>query len=108
MRNMLAFFAALLLTVAGAGWYLGWYTVRSTPAANGQRSVTVDINTVKVGEDLRAAGEKIQQRLAERSQKPAEPVKESKAGPKPWFELPEVTVPSPDEPAPDARPIPPE
>ena len=69
MRNMLAFFAAMLLTIAGAGWYLGWYTVRSTPAPEGQRSVTVDINTVKIARDLRAAEERLQQELAERSRK---------------------------------------
>jgi hypothetical protein len=69
MRNMLAFFAAMLVTVAGAGWYLGWYTVRSTPAPDGQSSVTVDINTVKIARDLRAAEERVQQELAERSKK---------------------------------------
>lgn len=87
MRNMLAFFAALLLTVAGAGWYLGWYTVRSTPAPTGQRSVTFDINTAKIGDDVRAAGQKVQQRLAEKSQKKEEAAKERKpAGPEgTWF-----------------------
>jgi apolipoprotein N-acyltransferase len=80
MRNMLAFFAAMLLTVAGAGWYLGWYTVRTAPAPDGQRSVTVDINTMKIGQDLRAAEERIQKELAERSRKnKAEAAKEKPA-----------------------------
>jgi hypothetical protein len=92
MRNMLAFFAALLLSVAGVGWYLGWYTIHSTPAPDGQRSVTVDINTVKIARDLRAAEERIQQELTERSQKrQADAAREKpKAETVPWFKLPEV------------------
>jgi hypothetical protein len=105
MRNMLAFFAALLLTVAGVGWYLGWYSVHSAPAGNGQRSVTVDINTVKIGQDLRAAEERIQQELAERSQKnKAEAAKEKpKEAPKAVKVIPGTTITLPELPA-DATP----
>lgn len=72
MRNLLAFLAAMTLTVAGIGWYLDWYRIRTTPADSGQKSVTVDINTKKIGEDLREAEKKIQQRLAERVNAEAE------------------------------------
>src|ERR1700730_16232337 len=34
MRNILALLAAGALVVAGLGWYLGWYHVKSTPSAD--------------------------------------------------------------------------
>lgn len=71
MRNMLAFFAAMLLTLAGVGWYLDWYNIRSSPAPAGHRSVTVDINTRKISEDLLKAEQKIQERLAEKAKSDA-------------------------------------
>lgn len=62
MRNMLALFAAALLTVVGVGWYLDWYKVRSQPASvPGQHRVNIDINTNKIGEDLEKGEQKIQQ-----------------------------------------------
>jgi hypothetical protein len=67
MRNLLAFLAAAVLTLAGVGWYLDWYHIRSTPIDGGQKSVTVDINTKKITEDLIRAEQKIQQRLAEKA-----------------------------------------
>jgi hypothetical protein len=63
MRNLLAFFAAMTITLLVVGYYLNWYTVRTTPAPSGQRSVTVDINTKKIGEDLIKAEQNIEQRL---------------------------------------------
>ncbi len=49
MRNMLAFLAAMTLAFVCTGWYLDWFSFRSTPAPSGQRSVTIDINTKKMG-----------------------------------------------------------
>jgi predicted small secreted protein len=63
MRNLLAFLAAVCLTVAGSGWYLGWYTVESAPAPQGKRSVNIEINTVKIGEDIKRGSEKLQDLL---------------------------------------------
>jgi hypothetical protein len=64
MRNMLALFAAVLLTVVGLGWYLDWYKVRSQPASvPGQHSLNIDINTNKIGTDLQKGEQKIQQML---------------------------------------------
>lgn len=60
MRNMLAFLAAVTLTFLGAGWYLDWFKVRSTPAPAGKRSLSIDINTTKIGEDLHRGEQKIQ------------------------------------------------
>lgn len=63
MRNTLAFLAALALTVAAAGWYLGWYHVRATPSRAGHESVTVDVNTDKVGQDLHNGKAKVEELL---------------------------------------------
>jgi hypothetical protein len=72
MRNLLAFLAAVALTVAGVGWYLGWFQVRSVPSSGGQRSFTVDVNTQKIGHDFREAEAKVQKKLVEKSRdKPA-------------------------------------
>jgi hypothetical protein len=85
MRNLLAFLAAVMLTIAGVGWYLDWYHIRSTPTEGGQKSVTVDINTKKIGEDLLKAEQKIQQRLAEKAK--GESAEEKKA-----LDIPSPTV----------------
>src|SRR5436190_9813477 len=90
MRNMLAFVAALALTVVGAGWYLGWFTLHTAPSDNGQQSVTVDINTKKIGEDLKKGAEKVQQKLAEKARE-AEKKKAEKAAAEP--EKPTDTLP---------------
>jgi UDP-N-acetyl-D-mannosaminuronate dehydrogenase len=52
MRNTLAFVAALAVTVAVVGWYLGWYQVGITPAGAGHQKVNIDINTEKVTKDV--------------------------------------------------------
>jgi hypothetical protein len=61
MRNLMAFLAALFLTVAGVGWYLGWYQVHTFTTAPGHRSVKIDIDTSKVGEDLKKGGKKLEE-----------------------------------------------
>jgi hypothetical protein len=59
MRNTLAFLTVLVLTAAGAGWYLGWFQVHTTPLPSGHRQVNIDIDTEKVEHDLKAGGEKV-------------------------------------------------
>jgi hypothetical protein len=69
---MLALFAAALLTVVGAGWYLGWYKVHSQPASvAGQHSVNIDINTDKVVKDLQNGEKKIQNMLESKTKEEA-------------------------------------
>lgn len=82
MRNMLALFGAALLTVVGAGWYLGWYKVRSQPASvPGQHSVNIDINTNKISTDLQQGEQKLQQWLEKKSgDKSGEEVKKADGG----------------------------
>jgi len=68
MRNLLAFTAAVVLTVAGLGWYLGWYRVHSAPAADGHRNVNIDFNTDKITEDIHRAEKKILDQASEHLQ----------------------------------------
>ncbi len=77
MRNILAFLAALALTVVGAGYYLGWYSVKSTLGAGGHRSVNIDINTNKLEQDVEKGAAKLEQAIQKQGaqpQKPGEPV----------------------------------
>jgi hypothetical protein len=60
---MLAFFAALLLTAVGVGWYLGWFKLASTPTADGHRSVTIDFNEDKIKADIQKAEQNVQNRI---------------------------------------------
>jgi hypothetical protein len=58
MRNMLALFGTLLLAFLGCGYFLGWYKISTTPGPDGHRSVTIDLNTKKIGEDIHSGVEK--------------------------------------------------
>jgi hypothetical protein len=59
MRNMLALVAALVITVAVVGWYLGWYHISSTTTPAGHRIVNIDIDATKLGEDLKRGGKAV-------------------------------------------------
>jgi hypothetical protein len=87
MRNVLAFLAAVVVTVVAVGWFLDWYKVHSLPAPAGHRHLTIDINTVKIGADLHK-GEQNLQKMLENSGKPqaigsakAPPAEADKKGP---------------------------
>jgi hypothetical protein len=62
MKNALAFAAAATLVLIGAGWYLGWYTVKTTRNLDGTEHVDVDVDSNKVRADVNKGikkGEKI-------------------------------------------------
>lgn len=63
MRNMLALVGAAVVAFGGVGWYLDWFKIHSTPAPSGHRSVNIDIDTVKIGEDLHRGTVKVQEVL---------------------------------------------
>jgi len=48
MRNLLAMGAAGLLVFAGLGWYLDWYRLQTGVTPDGQRHISVDVDTKKV------------------------------------------------------------
>lgn len=96
MRNMLAFLAMMTLAFVCTGWYLDWFSFRNAPApTTGQRSVTVDFNTKKIGEDIYKAEQKIQEKLAEKAKsadsKPSAPAEH------PFIKVPqELSIPGID------------
>jgi hypothetical protein len=65
---MLAFLAASSLTLAGVGWYLGWFQFTSQPASDGHRQISVDVNTNKASEDISKGAQTVQD-LAEKHRK---------------------------------------
>src|SRR5437660_12530531 len=60
MRNLLALLSAVVLLLAGVGWYRGWYHVQSSPAPPGHHAVNVDIDKNKIGRDLYEGEEELQ------------------------------------------------
>jgi hypothetical protein len=79
MRNLLAFVAALVLTVAGVGFYLGWFQVRTDTPHVGRRTVNIDVNTEKISDDLREGGEYLLQEGGEKLHEILEKNKENAA-----------------------------
>ncbi len=63
MRNLLAFVAAAALTVAIAGWYLNWYSVKSEPGTAGHQTLNIDINKGKIADDVHRGVQKGEERL---------------------------------------------
>jgi hypothetical protein len=59
MRNTLAFLGAAALTVAGIGWYLGWYDIKREPASPGHSRLQLDINEKKIGDDVKQGTDKL-------------------------------------------------
>ena len=60
MRNVLALLSAVVLLVAGVGWYRGWYHVQNSPAPAGHHAVNIDIDKNKIGKDLYEGEEELQ------------------------------------------------
>jgi hypothetical protein len=89
MRNLLAFLAAAGLTVAGVGWYRGWFTLQTSTQPSGHRNLSIDINSPKINEDLQRGRQYL---LQGESRSPADPDKERKS----------EDAPSPDQKTADA------
>jgi hypothetical protein len=78
MRNLLALLGAALVVFLGLGWYLEWYQISTKPSsAPGHRSIEIDINSKKIGQDVQhgidAGSEKLQNLIdgAKKSNPPA-------------------------------------
>ena len=67
MRNMLAFLAAVTLTVAGVGWYLGWYKIQSVPNNTGNSTFNIEVYGGKIGTDLKKGLQTVEQKLQKNS-----------------------------------------
>jgi len=59
MRNFLAFVGAAILTLAGIGWYLGWYDIKREAASPGHSRLQLDINQDKIGTDVKQGTDKL-------------------------------------------------
>lgn len=53
MRNLLALLAAVVLIVAGVGWYLGWFHIRATPTGDGHEQISIDVDKNKITADVK-------------------------------------------------------
>ena len=63
MRNFLAFVGLAVVSIVGIGWYLDWYKVKTTPAADGHRTISVDVNTPKITQDIKKEEKNLQDLL---------------------------------------------
>jgi hypothetical protein len=68
---MLAFLAAVALTVIGVGWYLDWFKLHRLPGDAGHQRLSIDVDTSKIGHDLIEAEHKIEKKLADKNQSAA-------------------------------------
>src|SRR5262249_26272760 len=76
--NLLAFVAAIAITIGGIGWYRDWFHIQTQAGAPGTRSVEININTKKIGDDLKKGEEK----LIEKAEKKLEEKKDGATRPK--------------------------
>jgi hypothetical protein len=58
VKNLLALLGFVIVLFAGLGWYLGWYHVAISPAADGHKKVEFDVNTSKLSGDVASGVEK--------------------------------------------------
>jgi hypothetical protein len=85
MRNLLALMGAVLVAFLGLGWYLNWYQITPKPAsASGHRSIEIDINSKKIGQDVQhgveAGTEKLHDLFDGDGKKPTSPAAASLPG----------------------------
>lgn len=59
MRNLLALLALAILVLAGVGYYKEWYTFKTVAAADGHKSITVDVDTQKVKDDVNSGKKEV-------------------------------------------------
>jgi hypothetical protein len=55
--------ALVALAFAGVGWYLGWYKIKTEPAAPGHHHVDIDFNGSKIREDSQKGLQKVEERV---------------------------------------------
>jgi reverse gyrase len=102
MRNILAFVGALVVTLVVVGWYENWFQFRTTAGADGNRNISIDIDSKKVSEDVKQTEKKIETFIDEKSKEiksstpaapappfnPATQLKDSVVDPKLQVEVP--------------------
>ena len=69
MRNLLAFLMVLVLTVAGLGWYLDWFKVRTTPGTDGHTTLNIDVNKGKILQDAAKVADQVKEKAKSETDK---------------------------------------
>src|SRR5260370_1370972 len=59
MRNLLALIGAVVVLVAGLGWYLEWYKLGVEPGTPGHPKINVEVETDKIKDDLKKGRESV-------------------------------------------------
>lgn len=59
MRNILALIGLVVVVFVGAGWYFGWYKFAVSPSLDGKQHIQLEVDTRKIGEDAKKAGETV-------------------------------------------------
>ena len=72
MRNMLALIGLIVVAFAGLGWYFGWYTFIVTPGSDGRVKFQGDLDTKKIVDDARKAGETVNNVVQNSQPKPGD------------------------------------
>ena len=65
MKNLLALVGLLVVGFGGLGWYLGWYNLAVKSSADGKYNVAGDIDSKKIGDDVKNFGKKVGKVLAD-------------------------------------------
>jgi hypothetical protein len=71
VRKSLGSLAALVVLFVLLGVTRGWYSVGRLPSEDGHSAFRIDIDRVKVGQDLRSAGRWIQRVLSRKKKQDA-------------------------------------
>ncbi len=66
MRNLLAFFAALVLAFLAVGWWQDWYKIR-TSTTDGHPTFSIELKTEKIGDDTKKAQDYVAKAIADRA-----------------------------------------
>ena len=72
MRNTLALVGLGVVSIIGIGWYLDWYKVKTGPAEDGHRNISIDVNTPKIAQDLKKEEEKVRDALKKKTPAPGD------------------------------------
>ena len=59
MKNLLALIGLVVVVFLGAGYYFDWYSFSSKTGLDGRTQYQFDVDTKKVGEDVRVVGERV-------------------------------------------------
>jgi len=59
VRNLLALVGLVVVAFGGLGWYFQWYTFARKTGLDGKTQLTLDVDTRKIAEDAKAAGDRI-------------------------------------------------